>query len=68
MYGSLIGLAVLRYKLKSKPPAAPVVVPTTTVASGIPAVDSPEFETYLASPAFVQLLESEDQLAALMKE
>lgn len=67
MYGSLIGLAVLRSKLRSKPPAAPVV-PSTTVTSGIPPIDSPEFETYLASPAFIQLLESEDQLAALIKD
>ena len=71
LYGSMIAVAVLRSKFKSKPPPA-VEAPTTPVAvvstAGIPSMESPEFETYLQSDAFVQLLESEEQMAALMKE
>ena len=62
-------MARIRSAMKGKKPevAAPVLAaaPTTT---GIPSIESPEFETYLESEAFVQLLESEDQLAALMKD
>jgi hypothetical protein len=47
--------------------AAPVVAAVATT-SGIPDIESPEFETFLGSDAFTQLLDSEDQLAALMKE
>ena len=46
--------------------AAPVVA--AAVTSAIPDIESPEFETFLGSDAFTQLLDSEDQLAALMKE
>ena len=54
--------------MKGKKPevAAPVLAAAPT--TGIPSIESPEFETFLESEAFVQLLESEDQLAALMKD
>lgn len=70
-YSSLIGIAVLRSKMKSTPPA-PVVetvkiseTPTTTDASGIPSVDSPEFDAYVDSKAFMMLLENDSQLTEL---
>jgi hypothetical protein len=69
-YSSLIGIAVLRSKMKSTP--APVVeavkiseTPTTTDASGIPSVDSPEFDAYVDSKAFMMLLENDSQLTEL---
>jgi hypothetical protein len=71
MYSSIIAVAVLRSKFKSKPPAAVVEAPTPVVVistTGIPSMESPEFETYLQSDAFAQLLESEEQMAALMKD
>jgi hypothetical protein len=70
-YSSLIGIAVLRSKMNSTPPA-PVVetvkiseTPTTTDASGIPSVDSPEFDAYVDSKAFMMLLENDSQLTEL---
>jgi hypothetical protein len=60
-------LALIRSAIKGKPPvveAAPVVAAAPT-ATGIPDVDSPEFALYLESDAFMTLLESEEQLAAL---
>lgn len=68
-YSSLIGLAVLRSKMKSKP--EPVVVETVTVSetpatdSGIPPVDSPEFDNYLDSKGFFMLLANDSQLTEL---
>ena len=70
-YSSLIGLAVLRSKMKSTP--APVVVetvtvsatPATTDSSGIPSVDSPEFDAYLDTKGFMMLLDNDSQLNEL---
>jgi hypothetical protein len=63
-------MARIRSAMKGKKPeaVAPVLAATATTTTGIPSIESPEFETYLESEAFVQLLESEDQLAALMKD
>uniref|UniRef100_A0A7S1Y1D6 Uncharacterized protein n=2 Tax=Grammatophora oceanica TaxID=210454 RepID=A0A7S1Y1D6_9STRA len=49
---------------KSEEPVAATVAVTTS--AGVPAIDSPEFEKYVESDAFVTLLESEDQLTALI--
>lgn len=69
-YGSLVAIAQIRSAFKKKPapveepaPAAPAA--TTT---GIPAVDSPEFEAFVSSDAFTNLLENEDQLTALLAD
>ena len=64
----MILLARLRSAFKGKAPEVAVVAAPTTTTTGIPSIESPEFETYLQSEAFVQLLESEDQLAALVKD
>jgi len=69
-YGGLISLAVLRSKMKSTP--EPVAVETVTVVtetpasdSGIPPVDSPEFDNYLDSKGFFMLLANDSQLNEL---
>ncbi len=64
----MILLARLRSGFKGKAPEVPVVVAPVTTTTGIPSIESPEFETFLESEAFLQLLESEDQLAALAKD
>lgn len=72
-YGTLIGLAVLRNKMKATPEVevvevVSVAVPaatTTTDDSGIPPIDSPEFDHYLDSKAFFMLLANDSQLNAL---
>lgn len=70
-YGTLIGLAVLRNKMKSKPAEPVAVVETVTVSdspasdSGIPPVDSPEFDHYLDSKGFFMLLANDSQLNEL---
>lgn len=53
---------------KKKPvvePAKPVAAAAPT--TGIPALDSPAFDSFLETPAFEQLLESEDQLAKVVE-
>lgn len=69
-YGSLIGLAVLRNKMKSTP--EPVVVETVSVSAtpasddtGIPPIDSPEFDAYLDTKGFFMLLDNDSQLNEL---
>ena len=70
-YGTLISLAVLRNKMKSKPEVdvaevVSVEVPaSTTDDSGIPPMDSPEFDHYLDTKGFFMLLENDSQLNAL---
>lgn len=69
-YGSLIGLAVLRSKMKSSPePVAVVetvaVTETPATDSGIPPVDSPEFDKYLDSKGFFMMLGNDSQLNEL---
>jgi hypothetical protein len=68
-YSSLIVVAQIRSAMKGKPPvveaAAPVSTDVAPTATGIPDVNSPEFATYVESDAFMTLLDSEEQLAAL---
>lgn len=69
-YSGLIGLAVLRSKMKAAPEpevaAAAVEAPAaTTDDSGIPPIDSPEFDKYLDSKGFFMLLANDSQLNAL---
>mmetsp|Transcript_58712 Transcript_58712/g.70035 ORF Transcript_58712/g.70035 Transcript_58712/m.70035 type:complete len:136 (-) Transcript_58712:93-500(-) len=66
-YGALIGVAVLRSKLKgSAPEPEPAVKPAAVAASGgsdvLPSVESPAFESFLESDAFGKFLESEDSM------
>lgn len=69
-YSSLVVLAKIRGAMKGSPPpveeapaaAAPVA------STGIPDVNSPEFATYVESDAFMNLLNSEEQLGALCAE
>jgi hypothetical protein len=50
---------------KPKIEAGPAV--SVVSSSAIPSIESPEFSTYLESDAFLTLLNSEDELTALLK-
>lgn len=66
-YGTLIFLFSIGGGSKAaEPEAAPAAAPVT--GQGVPPVDSPEFEKFVADDAFVQLLENEDQLSAWVDE
>jgi hypothetical protein len=57
--------------MKGKPkketkPVTPAAAPATT--TGIPDMESPDFEKYIESDAFTKLIESEDQLSALLAD
>jgi hypothetical protein len=43
------------------------VVSSTSSSTAIPSIESPEFSAYLESEAFLKLLNSEDELNALLK-
>ena len=66
--GGYTGLYVL-FKIKSAmggskadEPAAAASSSPAVATTGIPPVDSPEFEKYLETDAFYKMLESEDQI------
>jgi len=74
--GGYVGLFGL-YKISSaiggkKPEAAPVVAVATPVAdvatSGIPSVDSPEFDKYIETDAFYNMLDSDEQLGKVLAD
>jgi hypothetical protein len=47
--------------------AAPVTSSApVTATTGVPAVDSPEFDKYLETDAFYKMLDSDEQLAAAL--
>lgn len=50
--------------------AAPAPVSTGTVdaSTGIPAVDTPEFDKYLETDAFYKMLENEEQLGKVVED
>lgn len=57
----------MKGKPKNEPkPVTPAAPPATT--TGIPDIDSPDFEKYIESEAFTKLIESEDQLSALLAD
>lgn len=69
--GGYVGLGVL-YKIKSsvggKPAPAEVSGASSGASSpGIPGIESPEFEKFVETDAFVKLLENEAQLAKLLE-
>ena len=68
-YGALIAIAMLRPKKAPEPVAATPTTPAPAAAStGVPSIDSPEFVAFVESDAFIQLLENEEELAALTAE
>lgn len=57
-------ISTIGKKKVEKPAIAPI--PAATVPSGqIPDVESPEFEKFLSSEAFIKLLDNEEQLKSL---
>lgn len=69
-YSVLIGIAILSSGGgKKEEPVEEVVkvAAPTAPTGGIPSVDSDEFASYVETEAFLQLLDSEDQLAAALK-
>mmetsp|Transcript_23308 Transcript_23308/g.54130 ORF Transcript_23308/g.54130 Transcript_23308/m.54130 type:complete len:134 (-) Transcript_23308:985-1386(-) len=71
-YGSLVVIAQIRSAFsKKKPaeaPAAPAAPAAAAATGAIPAIDSPEFATFVESEAFSKLLESEEQLSAMLAD
>jgi hypothetical protein len=67
-YGALIAVAVLRPKKAPEPVVAPAPVAAPSTSTGVPSVDSPEFDAFVESDAFIQLMENEEELAALTAE
>lgn len=71
--GGYTGL-ILLFKMKSAisggtPEEAPKASSGPAVATtGIPAVDSPEFDKYLETDAFYKMLESEEQLGKVVAD
>lgn len=65
-YGALIAIAVIRSKLKGPAPVEEVpaasTAPVAAITGGVPSVESPEFEKYVESDAFTNMIESEEQL------
>lgn len=65
-YSGLIAVAMIRSKVKGAPPAeepaAATEVAAVPVTGGVPSVESPEFEKFIESDAFMKMVESEEQL------
>mmetsp|Transcript_15697 Transcript_15697/g.18925 ORF Transcript_15697/g.18925 Transcript_15697/m.18925 type:complete len:134 (-) Transcript_15697:190-591(-) len=65
-YSGLIAVAMIRSKIKGAPPAEePAAVseaPAVPATGGVPSVESPEFEKFIESDAFMKMVESEEQL------
>lgn len=67
--GGYTGLVVL-YKIKSavsggskkEAPAPPAKTPSAPATGSIPGIESPEFEKFIETEAFLKLLEDEDKL------
>lgn len=72
--GGYVGLFVL-FKLKSAVSGGSVEEPAPVASSapvvattGIPAVDTPEFDKYLETDAFYKMLENEEQLGKVVED
>ena len=52
-------------KKKEAPVAAPV---STGPSTGVPSIDSPEFDSFLSSEAFEKLLSSDEQLGQVLAD
>ena len=73
--GGYFGLFCL-YKVKSaiggskveEAPAAPSSSATVDASTGIPPVDTPEFDKYLETDAFYKMLENEEQLGKVVED
>jgi asparagine N-glycosylation enzyme membrane subunit Stt3 len=63
---------VVLYKIgsafKSKPPVveAPVPIKAAPTTTGVPGFEDPGFDAYLESDAFAEMLDSEEQLQAVI--
>merc|ERR1712161_161938 len=69
-YGSLIGLSRIRASFAKQPEAVEEAPKPTTVvvsSSGIPSIESPDFEKYIESAAFLALLSDGDALAKTLE-
>lgn len=64
-YGGLYMLFKIKSAVsggKAEPEPAAASSSPAVATTGIPSVDSPEFEKYLETDAFYKMLESEDQI------
>ena len=53
---------------KEEPAPAPVSSGSIDASTGIPAVDTPEFDKYLETDAFYKMLENEEQLGKVVED
>uniref|UniRef100_A0A7S1H2F8 Uncharacterized protein n=2 Tax=Thalassionema nitzschioides TaxID=33649 RepID=A0A7S1H2F8_9STRA len=68
-YTTLYLLSTLASGKKKAPPAAAAPSSASAAPStGVPSVNSPEFENYIESDAFEKMLNSEDQLSAWLAD
>jgi hypothetical protein len=70
-YAGLFALIKIKGAISGKPEEpAPVAVSSTPVvaSTGIPAVDTPEFDRYLETDAFYNMLDNDEQLAKVVED
>ena len=53
---------------KAEEPAPAAPASSAVATTGIPSVDSPEFDKYLETDAFYKMLESEEQLSKVVED
>jgi hypothetical protein len=65
-YSGIFALIKIKGAITGKKEEAPAPVVTSTIqavaTTGIPAVDTPEFDKYLETDAFYKMLDSDEQL------
>jgi hypothetical protein len=68
-YFGIFCLVKIKGAMSGKKVEAPAVASTALVATtGIPAVDTPEFDKYLETDAFYKMLENEEQLGKVVED
>ena len=66
-YFSIYVLFKIKSAVSGKPKEEEKSVTTVTITTGIPALDSPDFENFVETDAFEKLLEDEAQLIKLIE-
>jgi hypothetical protein len=69
-YFGLFCLVKIKGAMSGKKVEAPAPVASTALVAttGIPAVDTPEFDKYLETDAFYKMLENEEQLGKVVED
>ena len=68
-YAGLFVVAKIGSAMGGKKKEAPAVSPASTGPStGVPSIESPEFDSFLGSEAFEKLLSSDEQLGQVLAD